>query len=925
MNLNEVLASAHSASVGVFARRLTISVENHAAVGFDFGGEWFDSGGWKEERAARIGEHVELDFENKAFLKGVSGYVYYHSTDHSQTLVVAFSSPVATACCFTARAGKILPDTRALWSQVPDIARPGAALRRADGCAWETLELQDEHVVMRCIILPTDGATKVSEQLACRLRKARWCRTTLADGTPSADVRSSLIERQVVLEIDNRFKEAFELDGDWFESGGWGLKPSSRTLEPGCVTRLEFSSEEVFSGLRGLAWFVSQGSHDTYFSVVFSNPLTGVATFGAWAGPPPAELMQELYVCPAVVEGVQVPLGRGTAWNILERGAVVVIRVVILEDLAPIDPLAFPPKPPGEGAEQVPTEAPIPAEPSACQAIVPASREDSVAEIDSPTGQSENWLMNQTRPRDVIDGVGKGLKIAGGCIFAGTAVLTALPYIGAQEDVAAGGSGVKGFMTGLGKGVLGALVGTCAGVAGCVTQVVRGAVNTPEALQRAFDQEEERKRWDAELGAWVDVYCNLREEAEEVSAEDSDAEEPDGEGEPRLDADGRPVRVTDKEYYDVLEVSPNASSMEIKRAYYKVAVKVHPDKNPDDPAAAQRFQQLSTAYQVLSDPKLRERYDLLGKDGVSENAIPSVDPALFFNMLFGSEQFERYIGKLWMAMQTDQLAKGLQKDLDKHRKDDGPDGAPARDVLGDALEREMRWQGDGRKEKWMQRQQFLRLVKCAVSLRDQLSKWVLERDEAGFMAQISQEAKELTHVSFGGRLLRTIGNVYELKAEEFLASLHGSFTIDSQLVSWRDSIRATSVKVQAVSSVAKSAMVMKKMHDVAGAHAEEDQEKKEEATREMLASLEDSAPIFLQAIWDISASDIEQTVRLVCDKILKDRSVPWQLRFRRALALLRLGHCFRDAGQVERTDLSLAHNAKQQLEEALYSAIKEKG
>jgi hypothetical protein len=323
---------------------------------------------------------------------------------------------------------------------------------------------------------------------------------------------------------------------------------------------------------------------------------------------------------------------------------------------------------------------------------------------------------------------------------------------------------------------------------------------------------------------------------------------------------------------------------------------------------------------------LRERYDELGKEAVSENALPSVDPALFFGMLFGSEQFEKYIGRLWMAMQTDQIAKGLQKDLHKHhRQNEGPDGAPARDVLGDALEREMRWNSDGKKDKWMQRQQFLRLVKCAVTLRERLSKWVDDRDEAGFMAQISQEAKELTHVSFGGRLLRTIGEIYEAKAEEFLTSLHGSFTVDSQLAQWRDSIHATKVKVQAVSSVAKTAMVVKKMHDVAGSSVEEDQEKKEEATRQMMASLEDSAPIFLQAIWDISASDIESTLRLVCDKILKDKSVPWQLRYRRATALERLGHCFSDAGQVERTDLSLAQNAKRQLEEALYSAIKEKG
>merc|ERR1712039_977035 len=118
------------------------------------------------------------------------------------------------------------------------------------------------------------------------------------------------------------------------------------------------------------------------------------------------------------------------------------------------------------------------------------------------------------------------------------------------------------------------------------------------------------------------------------------------------------------------------------------------------------------------------------------------------------------------------------------------------------------------------------------------------------------------------------------------------------------------------------------MHDVAGIQGDEeeeqDQDKKEEAARQTMSSLEDSLPVFLQTIWDVSAVDIETTLRQVCDKALKDISVPWQIRFRRANALLRLGRVFRDVGQVEYTDLSQSHVAKQQLEEALYGAIKEK-
>merc|ERR1719421_1447798 len=103
---------------------------------------------------------------------------------------------------------------------------------------------------------------------------------------------------------------------------------------------------------------------------------------------------------------------------------------------------------------------------------------------------------------------------------------------------------------------------------------------------------------------------------------------------------------------------------------------------------------------------------------------------------------------------------------------------------------------------------------------------------------------------------------------------------------------------------------------------EEDQEKKEEAMQKTMSSLEDSLPVVLQTTWDWCAVDIETTLRQVCSKVLKDVSVPWQIRYRRALALLRLGRVFRDVGQIETSDFSQSQVAKQHLEEALYGAIR---
>jgi len=84
-----------------------------------------------------------------------------------------------------------------------------------------------------------------------------------------------------------------------------------------------------------------------------------------------------------------------------------------------------------------------------------------------------------------------------------------------------------------------------------------------------------------------------------------------------------------QDYYKILSVDKTATADQVKKAYRKLAVKYHPDKNPDDKSAEEKFKQLSEAYEVLGDPEKRKKYDELGENwkhyqngGGPQNANP---------------------------------------------------------------------------------------------------------------------------------------------------------------------------------------------------------------------------------------------------------------------------------------------------------------
>src|SRR4026207_909118 len=75
-----------------------------------------------------------------------------------------------------------------------------------------------------------------------------------------------------------------------------------------------------------------------------------------------------------------------------------------------------------------------------------------------------------------------------------------------------------------------------------------------------------------------------------------------------------------RDYYEILAVSRTATDQELKSAYRRLAVKYHPDKNPNDASAEEKFKEAAEAYGILSDAEQRRRYDRFGHAGVSSSA-----------------------------------------------------------------------------------------------------------------------------------------------------------------------------------------------------------------------------------------------------------------------------------------------------------------
>ena len=102
-----------------------------------------------------------------------------------------------------------------------------------------------------------------------------------------------------------------------------------------------------------------------------------------------------------------------------------------------------------------------------------------------------------------------------------------------------------------------------------------------------------------------------------------------------------------RDYYEVLGIERSASQDEVKRAYRQLAVKYHPDKNPGDKEAEERFKEVSEAYEVLRDASKRAQYDQFGHDVYvrgHRGGGATVDPFDIFSQVFGGSIFDSFFG-----------------------------------------------------------------------------------------------------------------------------------------------------------------------------------------------------------------------------------------------------------------------------------------
>jgi molecular chaperone DnaJ len=90
-----------------------------------------------------------------------------------------------------------------------------------------------------------------------------------------------------------------------------------------------------------------------------------------------------------------------------------------------------------------------------------------------------------------------------------------------------------------------------------------------------------------------------------------------------------PSATTKRDYYEVLGVARDASVQDIKSAYRKLALKLHPDRNPGDREAEEKFKEAAEAYSVLSDSEKRQRYDAYGHAGLGAGGGGGFDPTIF--------------------------------------------------------------------------------------------------------------------------------------------------------------------------------------------------------------------------------------------------------------------------------------------------------
>ena len=286
--------------------------------------------------------------------------------------------------------------------------------------------------------------------------------------------------------------------------------------------------------------------------------------------------------------------------------------------------------------------------------------------------------------------------------------------------------------------------------------------------------------------------------------------------------------------YQLLQVPNDASGDVIKKAYYDLARKYHPDKNINDEDATRKFQQLAEAYRVLSDPESRAVYDRYGDRGLVKNSVDMIDPSTLFAMVFGSKQFAGLIGELRLA--------SLASNVD-------PEGqTPSEQVLNDI--------------------QRTRVGTLVLEMVKTLKPWV-DGDKKGFLATTHRMMRKLKTTNSGSELLATVGKVYMQQAA-YLLDKGRPFNLSAVMRKATLRSHRFASHHKAKSAANRVMEKQRKLHDRLMRSGRDGHYMSGEEARQIAVEMANNA---IDMMWKISVIDIESTLEDVIFIVLSGRDL----------------------------------------------------
>ncbi|KAJ7186773.1 X-domain of DnaJ-containing-domain-containing protein [Mycena filopes] len=339
-------------------------------------------------------------------------------------------------------------------------------------------------------------------------------------------------------------------------------------------------------------------------------------------------------------------------------------------------------------------------------------------------------------------------------------------------------------------------------------------------------------------------------------------------------------------YYDILGITPAATSDEVKKAYRRMAIKHHPDKNPDDPLAEERFKEIAIAYQTLSDDALRKKYNEYGpKESAPEGGF--VDPEEVFGAIFGGDRFIPIIGTISLARDM----KAALQEADEAEQEEAERAgtrildAKGRPVLSDEEKaaKELKDRAKSAEKAKMREERIAKLVENLDRKLSIFTESATGPDDpdvtSSWRTICALEAEQLKQESYGVELLQAIGFVYVSKAKHHLATNQTFLGVGG----WLHNVQGNTIV-----STLRSAIELKSVFDQiqaaerAGNLSPEDKKKLEEQAAEK----------GLQALFKGAKLEIESVLRETCERVLEDPTITRDKATLRAVAMQMLGEAY---------------------------------